>query len=113
MGMVEVSIALAGIAMVFAAILPSMTGTLDIYIKPIVAIMAGIMATFSVYGSLWLLAIYCTEIETDSGFYEVWLLLRYSGKFKYYGLISWALAIGLVLSVMTIAITIILPQSSQ
>lgn len=97
-GMVEVSVALAGIAAAIAAILPGMTGVPEI-LRLLVAVLSGILAVFSAYSALWLLARYCLERETPLGFGEIWALLTSPEKVGPYWFVALGLLAWLVLSV--------------
>jgi len=77
-GMVEVSIAVAGIAMAIAALLPGLNGISDA-VRLTVAIISSVVAALSSYSALWLLAWHCQVEDThsdDLGIKEIIILLR-------------------------------------
>jgi len=110
-GMVEVSIALAGVATAIAAFLPGISRIPEI-LRLIVATVSSAVALLSAYGALWLLARYCLsrycftgesflEIgESLLGIREVWALLKNSDKIGPYKFIVGGLLFLLALSVL-------------
>jgi hypothetical protein len=75
-GMVEASMALAGIAGAIALFLPTtdrIAGNLRLY----VGLLASIMAVFSAYSALLFLARYCLKKESETGAKEILLLLLF------------------------------------
>jgi excisionase family DNA binding protein len=110
-GMVEVSIALAGIATAIAAFLPQISSIPEI-LKLIVAAVSSSVALLSAYGALWLLARYCLRRyclaresllgtgESLLGRMELWTLLRNSLKIGPYKFIVGGLLFLLALSVI-------------
>ena len=90
-GMVEVSIALAGIAAAIATFLPGVD-SLPEMLRLVVAVLAGAVAVFSAYSALWLLARYCLEGESTAGVSEIVALLLSPMKAGPY----WFMALGLV-----------------
>jgi hypothetical protein len=102
-GMVEVSIALAGVATAIAAFLPGIDGIPEI-LKLVVATVPSAVALISAYGALWLLARYCLPRdcltgESLLGIAEVWTLLKNWYKIGPYMLIVGGLLFLLALSV--------------
>ena len=99
-GMVEVSLALSGIAAAIAAILPGIP-TMAENLKLLVALLAGVLAVFSAYSALWLLARHCCP-ETTSllGFKEIVTLLTSPERMGPYWFLGWGLVAWLVLSVL-------------
>lgn len=109
-GMVEVSIALAGVATAIAAFLPGI-GDIPKILKLVVATVSSAVALLSAYGALWLLARYCLSRycltgesplgagESLLGIREVWTLLKNSEKIGPYKFIVGGLLFLLVLSV--------------
>jgi excisionase family DNA binding protein len=112
-GMVEVSIALAGVATAIAAFLPGITGVPEI-LKLIVATVSSAVALLSAYGALWLLARYCLprycltgesllgigeSLSRRYGIREVWTLLKNSDEIGPYKFIVGGLLFLLLLSV--------------
>ena len=68
LGMVEFSATLSGLAAAIAALLPSTTGQMNgvspkiaAQLRLFVAILAGVLAAYSSYSALWLLARHCTH----------------------------------------------------
>jgi len=98
-GMVEVSMALAGIAAAIAAILPGVAGIAE-NLKLFVALLSGILAVFSAYSALWLLARYCLEKPSLLGFEEIWSLLTNPARVGPYWLVALGLLVWLVLSAL-------------
>ena len=98
LGMVEASVALAGIAAAIAAILPGISGAPETF-RLMVAILAGILAVFSAYGALWLLACFCNCGESASGLREILTLLTSPSSVKpCYWFMALALLIWLIVS---------------
>lgn len=109
-GMVEVSIALAGVATAIAAFLPGISGIPEI-LRLIVATVSSAVALLSAYGALWLLARYCLlrycligesllgTGESLLGIREVWTLLKNSDKIGPYKFIVGGLLFLLTLSI--------------
>ncbi len=110
-GMVEVTIALAGVATAIAAFLPGISGISEIP-RLIAATVSSAVALLSAYGALWLLARYCLlhycltgeslflgAKESLSGRKEVWKLLKNLDKIGPYKFIVVGLLFLLVLSV--------------
>jgi hypothetical protein len=96
-GMVEVSITLAGIAAAIATFLPGV-GSLPDTLRLVVAVLAGIVAVFSAYSALWLLARYCLKKgESVTGVSEIVALLT-SLHIGPYWFVAWGLFLWLVLS---------------
>lgn len=104
-GLVEVSIALAGIAIAMAAFLPGVR-SLSKELQVLVAILTGIMATSSTYTALWLLAQYCQKGKSPNGFKEILALL---GDFSLgpYWLLAISLLIWLVLGTLISGISLV------
>jgi len=99
-GMVEVSLALSGIAAAIAAILPSIPAVAE-NLRLFVALLAGILAVFSAYSALWLLARYCCpETKSLLGFKEISALLTSPERNGPYWFVGWGLVTWLVLSVL-------------
>jgi hypothetical protein len=102
-GMLEVSIALAGVATAIAAFLPGISGVSE-FLALTVATISSTVALVSAYGSLWLLARFClprdclTE-EPLIGLKEVWALLRKLDKIGPYKFIAAGLLFLLALSI--------------
>jgi len=106
-GMMEVSIALAGIAAAIAALLPGAIGVAE-GLRLFVALLAGILAIFSAYRSLWLLARYClSEENSPLGLKEIWTLLTNPARFGPYWFVTLGLVIWLVLSGLIGALSIV------
>jgi len=105
-GMVEVSMALAGIAAAIAAILPGVSGITE-NLKLLVAFLSGILAVFSAYSALWLLARYCLEKPSRTGFAEIWELLKNPERVGPYWLVALGLLVWLVLSALIGALAIV------
>jgi len=109
-GMIEVSIALAGVATAIAAFLPE-ADDISRILKLAVAAVSSAVALFSAYSALWLLACCCIdhyrltgesllgEGESLSGRREVWTLLTNLGKIGPYKSIVAGLIFLLALSV--------------
>jgi PHD/YefM family antitoxin component YafN of YafNO toxin-antitoxin module len=102
-GMVEVSMALAGVATAIAAFLPGITGT-PATLTLIVAIFSSVVACFSAYSALWLLACYCLRVgleeSSPGGIREIHTLLKSPSKTGPYWLIALGLLFLLALSVL-------------
>jgi hypothetical protein len=112
-GMVEVTMALASIAAAVATFLPNPTDLPDPlrvagpYLTGIIASLAGFVAALSAYGALWLLARYCVEEESVTGFREIRALLfnpRGTGPFW---LVSLSLLVWLILSLLVGALAVV------
>jgi len=95
-GMVEVSIALAGIAGAVAGFLPDLLESA----KPLVAILGGVTSILSSYSALWLLARYCLKGESAAGLSEVAELVLKPGKVGPYWFLALGLLFWLVLSIV-------------
>jgi len=99
-GMVEVGIALAGVAIAIATFLPGVT-TISQNFRILIAILSGLLAVFSTYGALALLAYYCVGFKSSSAIEEIKaLLLRQSNKARIYWFMAAALLFGWLLSVL-------------
>lgn len=111
-GIVEVTMALAGIAAAIAAflpkaaILPESLVSLGTIMVGTVAVLAGIVAAFSAYSALWFLAWYRVEGESAAGLSEIKKLLFSPVDFGPYWLVAWGLLVWLVLSVLVGAMAV-------
>jgi hypothetical protein len=90
-GLVQVALALASIAAAVVALLPNVPNTM-FGVKGGVAYLASVMALFSGYSAIWLLARYCTNEESSLGFKEIWSLLIHPGRNPPY----WFLALAMI-----------------
>jgi hypothetical protein len=111
--MVEVTMALASIAAAVATFLPNPTDLPDPLrligplLTAVVASLAGVVAVLSAYGALWLLARYCLEGESATGFSEIKALLSSPRRIGPYWLVSLSLLVWLVLSVLVGALAVV------
>jgi hypothetical protein len=104
-GMVEVSMALAGIAAAIATILSGADGIPE-NLRTLVALLSGIVAVFSAYSALWLLARYCLGRPSLLGFEEIGALLTNPASVGPYWLVALGLVVWLVLSVLIGALAV-------
>ncbi len=108
-GMVEVSMALAGVALAIAAFLPGIAGMAAL-LRIFVAVLSGGVAFFSSYSALWLLACYCLGVGLKEsglfGFREVRKLLISTYKVGPYWFMALGLLFLLALSVFVVALAV-------
>jgi len=96
-GMIEVSIALAAGAAAILTILPNLAGVPE-GPKVMVLFLAGILAIYTAYTALWLLARYCVKGESFLGFTEIWTLLHEPARFGPYWLLAIAVLVWWIMS---------------
>lgn len=101
-GMVEVCVALAGIATAIIALSFVMSDTAA-GLRIMLWILGGYLLIFSSYAALWFLARYCLEGDSFLGFEEIWVLLKSSTALGPYWFLAMGVLILLVLSILVVS----------